>query len=185
MKVVIVGGTSSVGSALKSVLSTSCEVITAGRMNCDLALDLTWPLERLLLPDDTDVIVHTAAHFGGKTAADIIEAENVNVLGTMKLCQAASGTKAQHFVLVSSIFACLKEDSEHYGAYALSKRHAEDVARFTCATHSLPLAVLRPSRSGHGPLPGASTLPAHDDRQGEGARTSSCMVRSRRTLYHR
>jgi nucleoside-diphosphate-sugar epimerase len=146
MKVVIVGGTSSLGSNLRTVLAESCEVITAGRTNCDLALDLTWPLERIVLPNDIDVIVHTAAHFGGKTAADIVEAEHVNVLGTLKLCQAAVGAKARHFILISSIFASLKEDSEHHSIYALSKRHAEDVARFVCATHSLPLTVLQPSQ---------------------------------------
>ena len=146
MKVVIVGGNSSVGSALKAALSASCEVITAGRTNCEIALDLTWPLERFLLPVDVDVIIHTAAHFGGATAADILEAEDVNVLGTLKLCQAAVSSKARHFVLISSIFASLREDSEHYSVYALSKRHAEDVARFVCRSYSLPLAVLRPSQ---------------------------------------
>ncbi len=146
MKVVIVGGTSSLGSALRLALSGSCEVITAGRTNCDLALDLTWPREQMVLPDDVDVIVHTAAHFGGKTAADIVAAENVNVLGTLKLCQAAATANARHFILISSIFASLKEGSEHHSIYALSKRHAEDVARFVCATHSLHLTVLRPSQ---------------------------------------
>ena len=146
MRVVIVGGNSSVGSALKGALSASCEVITAGRTNCEIALDLTWPRERFLLPADVDVIVHTAAHFGGKTSADVLEAEQVNVLGTLKLCQAAASTKAKHFILISSIFATLGEKSEHYGVYALSKRHAEEMARFVCATASLPLTVLRPSQ---------------------------------------
>jgi nucleoside-diphosphate-sugar epimerase len=146
MKVVIVGGNSSLASALKAALSPSCEVVTVGRTNCDIALDLTWPIERFLLPEDVDVIINTAAHFGGKTGADILEAENVNVLGTLKLCQAAVNAKARHFVLISSIFASLTEESEHYGAYALSKRHAEDAARLLCSTSSLPLAVLRPSQ---------------------------------------
>jgi UDP-glucose 4-epimerase len=146
MKVVIVGGASAVGSALKAVLSSSCEVITAGRTNCDIALDLTWPLERVLLPADVDVIVHTAAHFGGKTAADFLDAERVNVLGTLKLCQAAVSAGARHFVLISSLSACLSESSEYYSIYALSKRHAEEVARLSCRTYSLPLAVLRPSQ---------------------------------------
>src|SRR4030095_15097078 len=66
VKVVIVGGNSSVGLALKAVLSDSCDVITAGRKNCDIALDLAWPLARFLLPEDVDAVVHTAAHFGGK-----------------------------------------------------------------------------------------------------------------------
>jgi nucleoside-diphosphate-sugar epimerase len=146
MKVVIVGGNSSLGLALGAVASASCEVITAGRTNCDLTFDLTWPFERMVLPNDVDVIVHTAAHFGGKSAADILEAEHVNVLGTLKLCQAAVSARARHLVLISSIFASLKEDSEHHSIYALSKRHAEEVARFVCATHSLPLTVLRPSQ---------------------------------------
>jgi nucleoside-diphosphate-sugar epimerase len=146
MKVVIVGGTSSLGTALKAALSASCELITAGRTNCDLAFDLTWPLARMVLPEDVDVIVHAAAHFGGKTAADIVEAEHVNAFGTLKLCEAAASAKARHFILISSIFASLREDSEHYSIYALSKRHAEDVARFVCATRSLPLTVLRPSQ---------------------------------------
>jgi nucleoside-diphosphate-sugar epimerase len=146
MKVVIVGGNSSLGLALRAVLSASSEVITAGRTNCDLTFDLTWPFERMVLPDDVDVIVHTAAHFGGKSAADILDAEHVNVLGTLKLCQAAVSARARHFVFISSIFASLRENSEHHSIYALSKRHAEEVARFVCATHSLPLTVLRPSQ---------------------------------------
>jgi nucleoside-diphosphate-sugar epimerase len=146
VKVVIVGGNSSVGLALKAVLSDSCDVITAGRKNCDIALDLAWPLARFLLPEDVDAVVHTAAHFGGKTKEDILEAESVNVLGTLKLCEAAAGANVRHFVLISSIFASLSEDSEHYGIYALSKKHSEDVARLVCAGHSLPLAVLRPSQ---------------------------------------
>ena len=146
MRVLIVGGTSSLGSALKAALSSRCDVITAGRKNCDVDFDLTWPLERMTLPTDVDVVVHTAAHFGGKSAVDILDAEYVNVLGTMKLCEAAATANVGHFILVSSVFASLKEDSAQYGIYALSKRHAEDVARFVCASRALPLAVLRPSQ---------------------------------------
>ena len=145
MKVVIVGGTSSLGSALRIVLSESCEVITAGRTNCDLALDLTWPLEQMVLPDNVDVIVHTAAHFGGKTAADIVEAENVNVLGTLKLCQAAATANARYFILISSIFASLNEDSEHHSIYALEASRRRGAVR-PLATDALPLTVLRPSQ---------------------------------------
>ncbi len=122
------------------------KVITAGRQNCDIELDLTWPPERFSIPEGVDAIVHTAAHFGGTSTGDILEAERVNVLGTMKLCEAAARAKVGHFVLISSIFAALGEDSPHYSAYALSKRHAEDVARLICRAHRMPLAVLRPSQ---------------------------------------
>ena len=75
-----------------------------------------------------------------------MEAENVNVLGSLKLCQAAVQTSAKMFVLASSAFSCLSSNSEYYSIYALSKRHSEEVAQFCCSTHSLPLAILRPSQ---------------------------------------
>jgi len=47
-------------------------------------------------------------------------------------------------VLVSSVFAGLAEDSPFYGIYALSKRHAEEIARLYSSDFKLPLTVLRP-----------------------------------------
>jgi UDP-glucose 4-epimerase len=146
MKILIIGGTSALGSALKPVLSELGEVTTAGRRNCDIRLDLCDPIEAMALPDDIDVIINTAAHFGGSAAPDIVEAENVNVLGALKLCQAAVQAKVKYFVLISSIFARLNDDSQYYGIYSLSKRQAEEATRFFCLTHSLPLAILRPSQ---------------------------------------
>lgn len=146
MKILIVGGTSSIGCTLKPILSEFSEVITAGRKNCDVTLDLNDPIEKIALPNDIDVVIHTAAHFGGKTAKEILEAERINVLGTLKLCQAGVHAKATHFVLISSVFSCLKENSKHYCIYALSKKHSEEVASFYCSTHSLSLTILRPSQ---------------------------------------
>ena len=40
MKTLIIGGTSSLGCALKPVFSKFGEVITAGRKNCDITMDL-------------------------------------------------------------------------------------------------------------------------------------------------
>lgn len=146
MKTLIVGGTSSLGSALKPVLSEFCEVITAGRKNCDIALNLSDPIEKIHLPKDLDVVIHTAAQFGGKTDEEFLHAEEINVLGTLKLCQAAVQAKAKHFVLISSMFSRLDENSEHYNIYALSKKHSEEIAYFYCSAHSLPLTILRPSQ---------------------------------------
>ena len=111
MKILIVGGTSSLGCALKPVLSEIGEVITAGRKECDIRLDLNDPIEKITLPNNIDAVIHTAAHFGGKTVEEILEAENVNVLGTLKLCQAAVQAKAKHFILISSMFSCLNKNS--------------------------------------------------------------------------
>lgn len=146
MKILIIGGTSSLGYALKPVLSEFSEVITAGRNNCDLTLDLSDPIEKISFPNDIDAIVHTATHFGGKSVKEIVEAESINVVGTLKLCHAAVQAKAKLFVLISSMIVFVKEDSEYYGIYALSKKHSEEVARYLCSCYSLPLAILRPSQ---------------------------------------
>lgn len=146
MKILIIGGTSSLGAALKIALSVSDEVITAGRNNCDIAMDLNDPVEKIDFPKDIDVVVHTAADFGGKNSSEIVQCENVNVIGTLKLCQLAVKENIKHFILISSIFATLYENSEYFGIYALSKRHAEEAAEFFCSTSSLLLTILRPSQ---------------------------------------
>jgi nucleoside-diphosphate-sugar epimerase len=146
MKILIVGGTSALGSYLKKTLSEFYEVITAGRRDCDITLDLNGPLESMILPDNLDVVVHTAANFGGKTDKEIIDAENINVLGTLKLCEAAFEVKSKHFILISSIFSSLKGNTPHQNIYSLSKKHSEEVAHFYCSTHSLPLTILKPSQ---------------------------------------
>jgi nucleoside-diphosphate-sugar epimerase len=103
MKILIVGGTSSVGYSLKEALSESFGIITAGRKDCDVKLDLRDPVSNFRLPDNLDVIIHTAAQFGVRSDEEIFETENVNVLGTLKLCQAAVQAKAKHFIFISSI----------------------------------------------------------------------------------
>jgi nucleoside-diphosphate-sugar epimerase len=145
MKVLIIGGTSSLGRALKPVLTGFSEIITAGRKDCDITIDLNDPPEKIIIPDHVDTIIHTAADFGGKSAKEILDAESVNVLGTLKLCQAAVQAKSKHFIFISSIYAGLNENAAQHSIYALSKKHAEEVAKFYCSAHALPLTILRPS----------------------------------------
>src|ERR1700712_4514734 len=98
MRILIAGGNSNIGRALKTVLSEWATVITAGRKNCDIYLDLTDPIDKMQLPSNIDVVINAAAHFGGKTAKDIYDAENTNVLGTLKLCEVSVKAKAKHFI---------------------------------------------------------------------------------------
>lgn len=145
MKVLIVGGLSSIAVALKPQLSKFYDVDTAGRNQCDIHLDLTDSSEKFILPDNLDVIIHTAANFGGKSDKEIIEAENTNVIGTLKLCQAAVKFKIKHFIYISSIFANLKQDDENYSIYSLSKKHSEELATYYCSINNLPLTIIRPT----------------------------------------
>ena len=146
MKILLVGGTSSLSKALIPVLSKFSEVITAGRKDCDIIIDLKMPGYNYLLPNDLDVVIQTAANFGGRSNDEILEAEEVNVIGTLKLCHAAIQAKVKHFVLISTIFSIINKNSVFHSVYGLSKRHAEEMATFICLKNSLPLTILRPSQ---------------------------------------
>ena len=137
---------SSVSKALKPKLLEYAEVITAGRANCDITLDLNNLNEEIKFPSEIDVVINTAASFGGISDKEILETENINVLGTLRLCEAAKGKHVKHFILISSIFATLNENSKNYSIYALSKKHSEDIARYYCTLNKLPLCILRPSQ---------------------------------------
>lgn len=144
MRVLIVGGTSSLAQALIPLLRDHCEVLTAGRSGCDVELDLR--SHHIQIPGDIDCVVNMAAAFGGKEFPDTLLAMDVNVLGLMRLCHASAKANAKHVVHISSIFADLNGDSPFFGAYSLSKRHSEDVAQFCGREFRLPIAVLKPSR---------------------------------------
>lgn len=143
MKILIVGGNSSVGKALKAKLINDYQVVTAGRSQCDWFLDLSdQPIQ---IPEDIDVIVHTAAHFGGNTAQELIDAQITNVAGTIRLCEAAVQANVKHFVYLSSIFSSAKEQEANYSVYSISKKHTEELATYYCKQHQLPLTILKPS----------------------------------------
>ena len=146
MKVFLVGSTSALATVLVPALSEIATVITAGRRDSDVRLDLTDAGDAMLVPEGVDALILVSAHFGGSTDAEILEAEAVNVMGTLKLCQAADKANTKQIVLISSMSASLTEDSPYFGAYALSKRHQEEVARLYCRLRALPLAILRPSQ---------------------------------------
>lgn len=146
MKILLVGATSSLALALKPLLGEFAEVVTAGRSGCDVQLDLTDPVEAINIARGFDSVINAAAHFGGKRAEDMIAAENVNVLGTLKLCQACTQAAVDQLVQVSTIFVGLDPASPFYSVYALSKKHADEVAHLYAASFGLPLLTIRPAQ---------------------------------------
>ena len=146
MKILIVGGSSSLARVLKPMLSPFAEVLTAGRSGCDISLDLSHPEAQFQLPEGIETVIHLAAHFGGKGIEPLRMAEQVNVVGTLSLCEACTKARIGHLVFISSMFAGLNEDSPFYSIYAASKRHAEKVARLYSSEFGLPLTILRPAR---------------------------------------
>src|SRR5712672_3536218 len=117
------GGNSNVGSSLKNAFLPSNMVVTLGRKGNDIELDLNNLTGKFDLPADFDLIIHTAAAFGVRSDQEILSTESVNVLGTLRLCQAAVQAKTKHFIFISSIYTSVTKISGHYNFYSLSKKH--------------------------------------------------------------
>ena len=116
-KILIVGGSSSIGTALHPLPSKFAPTLTAGRTGCDIFLDLAAPLENLTLSENIDVIIHNAADFGGPSVEEMIEAGNINVIGTLKIYAADVRARAKHLTFTSSILSSLTGEAESYIKY--------------------------------------------------------------------
>jgi nucleoside-diphosphate-sugar epimerase len=146
MIIVLVGGSSSLAAALTPVFSAYAEVITAGRTGCDIQLDLAGLSEAIHFPADVDAVINAAADFGGKDMDSLLRAQDINVMGALKLGVASVRAKVKHFVQVSSVFALLDPGSQFFNAYAMSKRQADEALQLFCTSFSMPLAIVRPSQ---------------------------------------
>jgi nucleoside-diphosphate-sugar epimerase len=146
MRILVVGGTSSLALALVPVLGEFATVITAGRSQCDIPLDLNDPLDKYEIPEDIDVIINTAAVTGGRSHDEMLQMEAVNVLGALKLCQLCDREKVGRLVHISSIFSGLGKDSQFYNMYSLSKKHSEEVVQLYSQMFGQSVTILRPSQ---------------------------------------
>jgi nucleoside-diphosphate-sugar epimerase len=146
MKVLIVGGASTVGRALLPVLARTGQVLTAGRHDCDLTLDVSRDFALEAFPADVDVVIHAAAHFGGTTADALAAATETNVVGTLRVCRAAQARGVKHLIYISSVHARFAERSEVPTAYSLTKKQGEEVALSFCTERKLAVTVLRPTQ---------------------------------------
>ena len=146
MKVLLIGGNSSLAGVFIPALSAFADVLTAGRNNCDLKLDLRWDVQHFEIPPGIDCVVNLAANFGGHDFESMLLAEETNALGVLKLADACRKAGVSHFIQISSIFAQLNESSQLFNSYALSKRHAEELLSLYSQSTGFPTLVLRPSR---------------------------------------
>lgn len=145
MRILIIGGNSSVSRYVRSLLSEDYEVITIGRRDCDINLDPNKPLADQL-PDHVDIVIHTAAAFGRETEEEIYETEKYNVLDTMDLCFQLKKMNVKHFIFISSIFVHLEDTSPLYSIYNISKQHAEEIIKYCLKRDEIPYTILRPSQ---------------------------------------
>ncbi|MGB3152521.1 MAG: NAD(P)-dependent oxidoreductase, partial [Maribacter sp.] len=145
MKILIIGGNSSVSRYLQPLFSEECKIITVGRSDCDINLNPNRSLGDQL-PNHIDVVIHTAAAFGRQTDEEIYETEKYNVLDTMNLCFQLKKMNVKHFIFISSIFVHLEDSSPLHSIYDISKRHAEEIIDYCLKRDEVPFTILRPSQ---------------------------------------
>ena len=146
MKVLIIGATSSLGTSLVTFFSEFSHVYTAGRKNCDIKIDLSSINKPTAIPKNLDAVINTAAHFGGIDFKDYMESLNVNVMGLLSLLGVCKKADTKQFIQVSSTSSLLGTNSDYYGIYSITKKHADEIASQFCLAHSLPLTIIRPSQ---------------------------------------
>jgi nucleoside-diphosphate-sugar epimerase len=145
MRILIIGGKSSLGSELKLFLKSYFQVFTAGRSECDIYLDLSKNCDTEI-DFQCDVVILTAAVFGGNDLNSYEENIIVNVLGTARSIKIANKFGAKHFILISSMSILLNQISPNYEIYSITKRQSEEVAEFVTNSIKMPLTILRPTQ---------------------------------------
>lgn len=141
--ILIIGANSALAKEVILILVQEHTVITAGRNNCDIYCDVA---EGVMVPAGVDIIVNFAAAFGGVGDEEIREAEKTNTQGILNVCIAAKKAAVKHVINISSIFALLDQSSPFYSIYAVTKKHADELAQFYCKLNKIPLTILRPSQ---------------------------------------
>lgn len=146
MRSLLIGSTSVIGQAIAARLATLGEVRTAGRREADFPFDLERSDNPPFDGGHFDTVVVVAAAFGGTSSEALIQAEQVNAVGTLRACELAAQSGVRHLILVSSVFAGFTADDPHYNIYSLSKRHSEELAQLFCKQREIALTILRPSQ---------------------------------------
>jgi len=145
MKSLVIGNTSVIGKAVALALSRLGEVKLAGRREADIPFDLS-SHEPCACYERFDIVVLAAADFGGRQPDDLVRAELVNSVGTLRACRLAEQCGARHFILLSSRSACDRPTDPYFSIYSLSKRHAEEAASLYCQERGMALTILRISQ---------------------------------------
>ncbi|MCQ1769261.1 NAD(P)-dependent oxidoreductase [Neorhizobium galegae] len=146
MKVLIVGSSSMIGRHIGALLSKDHSVSYAGRKNADFFLDLELREDHFPAGQEFDVVIHCAADFGGEREDDFFRSEIVNVIGSLTVASISRKVGARHLVLLSSSSAYYSPGHPFFNAYALSKRHGDELVSLYSQKFGLTLTVLRPTQ---------------------------------------
>jgi nucleoside-diphosphate-sugar epimerase len=142
-KILVTGPTSALASAFMNEIKDDYDVVTMGRRNSDIYCDFS---ENSIpdLPTDVDVVIHFAASiYKGQPISELFD---VNVGGTIKLCEAIKKAGIKRFIYISSIYAKLDSDSPYYGYYSVTKKSAEEASALYCRMNGIQYCTVRPAQ---------------------------------------
>lgn len=146
MQIALFGGNSSISKSLKTLLSEHNEVVTLGRSNSDIIIDINNIPNEFKLPYNLDTIVLTSADFGGNELDDYLNAINVNVIGVLKLFDLAINSNVKHFIFISSIYTHFEAKSPLSSIYSISKKFSEEVLLHYLKDKQIKLTIIRPTQ---------------------------------------
>lgn len=157
-KLLFTGGTGFLGRNIKPILDKKYEVTTIGIMDADI-IKVNFVSDIPCLPERYDIVLHAAgkAHVYPKTEAERKAFYDVNLTGTIHLCEALENVgvpKALIFISTLSVYGgevvgnMDTEDSKPLigdTPYADSKIKAEEYLTDWCRKNNVILGILRPS----------------------------------------
>ncbi len=141
-KVLFIGANSALAKDVKKELEKDCfEVITAGRHDCDLYIDINNSFD---IPENIDTVINFAALFASKSDNDYRKIIDTNIKGAINTCIACKHVK--HLIQISSLYTQLKTDNIYYSDYAITKKCADELAKYYCKLNNINLTILKPSQ---------------------------------------
>ena len=156
-KLLFTGGTGFLGRNIKPILDKRYEVTTIGIMDADM-IKANFVTDTPKLPERYDIVLHAAgkAHIYPKTEAERQAFYDVNVIGTIHLCDALETIgvpRAFIFISTMNVYGETPgnmdtEDSRSLigdSPYSDSKIKAEEYLSRWCKQHNVVLGILRPS----------------------------------------
>lgn len=155
-KLLFTGGTGFLGRNIKPILDKTYEVTTIGIMDADM-IKANFVTDVPNLPEKYDVVLHAAgkAHIYPKTEAERKSFYDVNLTGTIHLCDAlekVGAPKSCIFISTCGVYGLdngnnITEEMPLLGEepYQKSKIQAEEYLQKWCKRHGVVLTILRPS----------------------------------------
>ncbi len=142
IKVLIIGANSALAKDVKEQLEKdSFEIITASRHDSDLNIDVDKPFH---IPEYIDVAINFAALFASKSDNDYRKIIDTNIKGVINTCIACKHVK--HLIQISSLSALLKTNNPYFSDYAITKKCADELAKYYCKLNNINLTILKPSQ---------------------------------------